>query len=170
MYLRIGVMTATMKYHIQYLLSLLAHKWYVFIECCRLGIPWRGVVHDLSKFTPGEWGPRIQALRTDQLRGADGFADLSKVDDQLALCWLRHYRRNSHHWQHWIAHLDNGTTRILPMPEADCREMLADWLSVSRRADRLDIRPWYQQNKDNLLLHDDTRQWLEEQLDRVVSR
>ena len=32
-----------------------AHKWYVFLECVKMGIFWRGVFHDLSKFTPSEF-------------------------------------------------------------------------------------------------------------------
>ena len=33
------------------------HRWVVFKLCCKAGIPWRGLVHDLSKFSPTEfWG------------------------------------------------------------------------------------------------------------------
>lgn len=31
------------------------HKWYVFKYCCKAGIPWRGLVHDLSKYSPTEF-------------------------------------------------------------------------------------------------------------------
>ena len=30
------------------------HRWVVFKLCCKAGIPWRGLVHDLSKFSPTE--------------------------------------------------------------------------------------------------------------------
>jgi hypothetical protein len=30
--------------HFKYLRYILRHKWYVFVECCRLGIPWRGAI------------------------------------------------------------------------------------------------------------------------------
>ena len=153
-----------MKYHIRYLWSLLEHKRYVLIEAQKLSIPWRGVLHDLSKFTPREWMPRIRAMRSDLLRGKDGIADISKVNDDLAQCWLLHYQRNRHHWQHWVVLMDNGSRVMLPIPDCDRREMLADWIAVSRRPDRLDILPWYQLNRDHLLLHSDTRRWIEKQL------
>ena len=31
------------------------HKWLVFKLCCRAGIPWRGFMHDWSKFSPTEF-------------------------------------------------------------------------------------------------------------------
>lgn len=35
--------------------TVLKHKWVVFKLCCKAGIPWRGLVHDLSKFSPTEF-------------------------------------------------------------------------------------------------------------------
>jgi len=37
---------------------LIRHKWYVFVECCRYGVPWRGISHDMSKFFT-KWVYRI---------------------------------------------------------------------------------------------------------------
>ena len=31
------------------------HKWVVFKLCCKVGQPWRGLVHDLSKYSPTEF-------------------------------------------------------------------------------------------------------------------
>ncbi|MBZ0293912.1 MAG: DUF5662 family protein [Anaerolineae bacterium] len=44
-----------MKKHWQYLKYVFRHKWYVFWSCVEYGLFWRGLVHDLSKFTPEEW-------------------------------------------------------------------------------------------------------------------
>jgi hypothetical protein len=41
----------------KYLKYVIRHKWYVFLECCNLGIPFRGIFHDLSKFLPDEFFP-----------------------------------------------------------------------------------------------------------------
>jgi len=46
-----------MKKYFEYLIYVLRHKWYVFIECCRVGIIWSGLTHDLSKFLPDEFIP-----------------------------------------------------------------------------------------------------------------
>lgn len=41
--------------NIKYLKYLIKHKFYVTRECFRIGLYWRGLVHDLSKFNPMEW-------------------------------------------------------------------------------------------------------------------
>ena len=45
-----------MKY-IKYLLYVIQHKYYVFIECWKDGLYWHGITHDLSKFMPSEFFP-----------------------------------------------------------------------------------------------------------------
>ena len=31
------------------------HKWVVFKLCCKVGEPWRGFMHDISKYSPTEF-------------------------------------------------------------------------------------------------------------------
>ena len=33
-----------------HLKKILVHKYWVFYFCCKAGIPWQGITHDLSKF------------------------------------------------------------------------------------------------------------------------
>lgn len=134
------------------------HKWYVLIEALKLGIPWRGFMHDLSKFSLNEWGPRVRAICKKDTQG------MVSVSDELALSWIRHYHKNPHHWQWWVTTLDDGTIRVLPMSDQYRREMLADWRAVSRIPTRMDIVPWYIQNRDRMILHPETRQWIETQM------
>lgn len=46
-----------MKKYFKYFNYVLRHRWYVFLECVKLGIIWRGIIHDLSKFLPSEFIP-----------------------------------------------------------------------------------------------------------------
>lgn len=89
-----------MKTYIRYLASLLKHKWYVFIECCKLGIPWLGIIHDLSKFLPCEF---IYYAR-------NFYGDKSPVDcahsRDFDYAWLHHQKANRHHWQYWLLNYD----------------------------------------------------------------
>ena len=59
-----------MMVYFKYLSYVLRHRWFVFIECCKLGIPWRGLVHDLSKFIPSEFIPYARYFygREDTIR------------------------------------------------------------------------------------------------------
>jgi len=98
--------------HLRYLRYLVRHRWFVMLECWKRGLYWRGLVHDLSKFLPSEWfayarhfyGPKPQA-------DADGIiwttnAD-SMADAAFDLAWMRHQRRNDHHWQAFVLREDS---------------------------------------------------------------
>lgn len=152
--------------NINYLRYVIHHKWLVFIEACKLGIPWRGILHDLSKFTPAEWGPRAAALGKSSASYLDeaGWYRPENVDNALAAGWLHHYHHNRHHWQWWVVHLDARTVKVLPMTDPCRREMLADWRAVARMPGRQAMFPWYRENKDKMLLHPETRAWLEKAL------
>lgn len=51
-----------------------------------------------------------------------------------------------------------------PMPDVYRREMLADWRGAGQALGFPDTAAWYAKNKDNIKLHQDTREWLEEEL------
>lgn len=36
------------------------HKRWVFYYCCKVGIPFQGLVHDLSKFSPTEFWESVK--------------------------------------------------------------------------------------------------------------
>jgi len=102
-----------MRTHLAYLKYVLKHKWYVFLECCKLGIPWLGVIHDWSKFRPSEWFPYARYFYNPdgtrrQVRDGDGnFVQDATFD----FAWFLHQKRNKHHWQWWILREDNPGER-----------------------------------------------------------
>ena len=132
-----------------YLWYVLRHKGYVLWEACRLGIPWQGLLHDWDKLSWRQWGPRAESLWRGggQLLNETGFFAPEKIPPELGLCWLRHWHGSPHHWQWWVMVLDDGQTKVLPMADRYRREMLADWLAVSRTVDRLDMIPWYEKHR-----------------------
>jgi len=146
-----------MNKHWRYFSYVLRHKWFVFVECCKLGVPWRGVAHDLSKFRPSEWIPYARYFYGDYL-SKEG------VERSFDLAWLHHQKRNKHHWQWWVLPLDDGGQKILPMPDVYCKEMLADWYGAGRALGKPDTVAWYVRNRDKMLLHHETRAWIEQQL------
>lgn len=127
------------------------HKWFVSRECCRLGIPWLGVIHDWSKLLPDEWWayarffyasgmPRL-AVALRQCPGYTG-PTAESVKAAFDLAWLKHQKRNKHHWQYWVLINDTEDTQYLPMPERYIREMVADWRGASA-ARGADARDWW---------------------------
>lgn len=145
--------------HIEYLLYVLRHKWYVLVACCHLGVPWLGVLHDWSKFMPDEWGPYAVYFFSKSSR-----ADKESAKPAFDLAWLAHQRRNPHHWQYWVMLNSDGSTKVFPMPDKYRREMLADWEGAGRAKGQPDVQAWYRNNRHAMMLHEETRAWIEGRL------
>lgn len=152
--------------HLKYLCYVLRHKWYVFIECCKLGIPVRGLVHDLSKFRPSEWFPYANYFHKPKQRDETGYYKPYDTGDKaFDYAWLLHQKRNKHHWQWWILPNDDGGVEILPMPDEYRKEMLADWRGAGRAQGYGDnTKEWYKVNRNKMQLHPETRAWIEKHL------
>ncbi|GMU26398.1 MAG: hypothetical protein AMXMBFR16_13030 [Candidatus Uhrbacteria bacterium] len=50
------------------------------------------------------------------------------------------------------------------MPDVYRREMLADWIGAGRALGKPKTWEWYEANKDNMLIHTETRAWIEAEL------
>lgn len=149
-----------MKAHISYLWYVLRHKWFVFLECCKLGIPLLGILHDWDKFLPSKWFIYVRTFY-------DSNGKRKKVDDDLyvklgyALC--DHHSRSKHHWQRHILIQSKDDMVALEVPNRYRREMLADWRAVSRALND-SAKRWYGENRNKILLHERTKAWIEHQL------
>ena len=172
-----------MNKHWKYFKYVTKHRWYVFLECCKLGIPWRGLIHDLSKYRWDEWFPYVE-----QFNGEFGYnfkesdypkeiapgiyeTGIEKIEkhkqtkDNFNKAWLLHQHRNFHHWQSWMLTMDNDPDVILEMPDCYMKEMLADWvgagLAITGKRETLQ---WYEKNKDKIKLAPGTRFYIENML------
>lgn len=152
------------------------HKWYVFRECCRLGIPVRGLFHDMEKLAPREFiayahhfYDRNGKARFDTIEGHH-----LCLDDSEQVDFLRSYRlhviRNQHHWQYWVITDNHGKQHIVDMPLAVRKELLADWLGVERALKSGTTLSWYENNRERLVLDIYTREWLDGQLGYVPEK
>lgn len=158
-----------MRDHLSYLRYVIKHKWYVFLECCRLGIPWLGIIHDWSKFRPSEWIPYVHAFYNPDgtfrhVRDETGYYDPHNISADFDRAWLYHQHRNRHHWQYWHLVQDEDEEKTLSIPDRYRREMLADWRGAGRALGNPDTRAWYEKNRHKIQLHPATRQWIEAQL------
>lgn len=109
-----------------HLKTVLVHKYWVFYYACKLGIPWRGFKHDLSKFSPTEFWESVRYWD-----GKSSPIPRCKEDRGYSLAWQHHKGRNSHHYEYWVDYLDQGGVAI-KMPWKDFLEMAADWLGAGR--------------------------------------
>jgi len=157
--------------HLQYLSYMLRHKWFVFLECCKLGIPLLGIIHDWSKFLPSEWLPYADYFYGKGKKGIKEDKDEISYyktentnDFSFNFAWLLHQKRNKHHWQWWILQEDNGGKVVFPMPLKYRKEMLADWKGTGRAQGAPNTSAWYRNNRHKMLLDEQTRQWIEKAL------
>lgn len=80
-----------MKKYFSYLRTVLRHKWFVLLEAYKLGILWRGLMHDLSKLRPDELIPYTKYFSYEYGTQPEG---IKRVFD---IAWLKHQHRNKHH-------------------------------------------------------------------------
>lgn len=135
------------------------HKRFVW-RCGReMGVGvWQLLIHDWDKFLPTAW---VIYART--YYDAQGNPQFIK-SDALASAQQKHRRRNPHHWQYWLVATANASTVALDMPMKFRREMVADWYAAGLALGKSDIPAWYLANRHEIILHDDTRAWVEAQL------
>ena len=160
--------------YFKYLRYIARHKWYVFVECCKLGIPWRGFIHDWHKLLPSEFAPYVKHFygnlpKWDEVNHAMPTYSYRNTKEgnkkRFDFAWLLHQKRGKHHWQWWILREDDGDYKVFPMPDNYRKEMLADWRGAGRAiTGKDDTVNWYQANKDKMILHERTREWIEAQL------
>lgn len=125
--------------------ALLRHRRLVAYAGRALGVSWwRRATHDWSKLLPDEWWDAVGSFR-------------ARPRPRNPLLRNRHYVRNRHHWQHWVIWTDTGPAVILPMPEDDVREMVADWAAACyQMTGAWDVRTWHATHTATILLHPTT--------------
>ena len=73
------------------------HRLKVLQLCIYAGIPIRGLLHDLSKFTPTEFIEGVKYY-TD---GKKSPISTRKREIGYSNAWLHHKGRNKHHFEYW---------------------------------------------------------------------
>lgn len=115
------------------------------------------LIHDLSKFDKEEYEAYDAYFY--------GKEKTPEIKEAFNKAWLRHIHMNPHHWQYWVLindDPDNGTI-ILRMPHKYVIEMICDWWSFSWEKNNLyEIFDWYNERKDYIKLHEDTRKEVED--------
>lgn len=162
----------TLSTYLRYFTFLLKHKWHVFNECRKYGIVWRGIIHDWTKFLPYEC-TRYARATCSHPSGYNygltksGFMDLSfDSDPEFYLAVARHKREHRHHWEFWVVLNKNSEIEILPMDHVSIIEMVCDWVGAAgARNTPYSFLDWYTSNKEKILLHPDTRYFVEELLE-----
>ena len=89
--------------------TIVKHRWIVFKLACRAGIPWRGFVHDLSKFSPTEFWEGVKYYV-----GVHSPITEAKKDKGYSEAWLHHKGRNKHHPEYWVDYDVDPLVPVIP--------------------------------------------------------
>jgi len=114
-----------LKNVIKHLSLIIRHKWEVFKLCVRLGIPIRGILHDLSKFSPTEF---IESVK--YYNGKRSPINVCKEHNGYSEAWLHHKGRNKHHPEYWYD--KNAPDQTPMMPYKYICEMICDQVSAGK--------------------------------------
>jgi hypothetical protein len=110
------------------------HRHKVFLHAVRCGIIWRGLVHDLSKFSPTEF---LESARFYQ--GNRSPIGVCRRQTGKSLAWLHHKGRNKHHPEYWYDADCPGEQPM--MPYAYAVECICDKLAATKTYKGKDYAP-----------------------------
>lgn len=166
-----------MSKYLKYARYLLRHKWFVLVECFKVGLYWRGIKHDATKFGWLEYTAYANFFygkkEDDISKGRDStgyYKPTDTGDARFDFAWLHHQKWNDHHWQWWICPQDDGGFKTFPMSPEARLEMICDWKGAGRAQGKVgangepEIVAWYKKNGSKMILHPDTRAWVEKEL------
>lgn len=136
--------TLTFKKIMGHLHTVRTHRKWVRHYCFLAGIKWRGIKHDLSKYSPTEFFESAKYWN-----GTSSPITRAKEDLGISYAWLHHKGRNTHHYEYWMDDFDKGGIARL-MPEKDFTEMVCDMLGASAA---------YVGTKDGRLFHNCKKYW-----------
>ena len=108
---------------VKHFLVITKHRWVVFKLCCKVGQPWRGFVHDLSKYSPTEFWEGVKYFSGKH----SPITDCKKAEG-YSKAWLHHKGRNKHHTDYWVDLSAPDKTPIIPYKYV--AEMLCDKLAA----------------------------------------
>ena len=114
---------------IRHLHNVNIHRFYVFKLCCKVGIPFQGLTHDLSKYSLSELIPSVKYF-TDGKKSP--LAEEKNIKG-YSLAWLHHKGRNKHHFEYWFD-FNSKTKQYDPvqMPRQYLIEMFCDRIAASK--------------------------------------
>ena len=104
------------------------HRKMVLKHCIKAGIPIRGLLHDLSKYSPTEFIPGVLYFQGNRSPN-----EKEREISGYSKAWMHHKGRNRHHFEYWT---DYSTVtkkmEAVPMPDIFIFEMFCDRVAASK--------------------------------------
>ena len=114
---------------IGHLTTVIRHRNAVMYHAFKAGILWRGLLHDLSKFSPTEFWAGVKYYTDGTKSPNEG----ERADYGYSYAWMHHKGRNRHHFEYWTDY--NPETKLMSpveMPLVFVKEMFCDRVAASK--------------------------------------
>ena len=111
-----------------HLKTITKHRFLVMKHCFKVGLYWRGLTHDLSKYSPTEFWAGVKYYQ-----GTRSPNVAEREDKGYSRAWMHHKGRNKHHFEYWTD-LRPGTHEYgpVPMPTKYLVEMCMDRIAACK--------------------------------------
>ncbi len=147
---------------IGHFITITKHRHKVIYHCVKCGILKRGLLHDLSKYTPTEFIPGAKYYL-----GTRSPNEAERNEKGYSSAWLHHKGRNRHHFEYWTDY-NMVERRVMPvkMPFIFVVEMFCDRVAASKiyQGDKYtDSHPYdyFERGKPSRSIHKETSDLLE---------
>ncbi|MDE7365278.1 MAG: catalase [Ruminococcus sp.] len=111
-----------------HLKTITAHRHMVMIHCFKAGIIKRGLLHDLSKYSPTEFIPGVLYFQGNRSPN-----EREREVNGYSMAWIHHKGRNKHHFEYWTDYsTKTGTLDPVKMPDKYIFEMFCDRVAASK--------------------------------------
>lgn len=143
-----------------HLSTIMKHKFWVFYFCNMCGFPWKGLVHDMSKFSYTEFWTNVKYV----IPGKSPI-DVQKEEIGFSIAWQHHKGHNPHHYEFWMDKFDDGCY-VTKMPFKYAVEMLCDNLAAGKAYQGKNFSyeselKWWENQKKIRNMHPDNRDFLD---------
>lgn len=104
------------------------HRKMVLKHCIKAGIPIRGLLHDLSKYSPTEFIPGVLYFQGNRSPN-----EKEREISGYSKAWMHHKGRNRHHFEYWTDYsIVTKKMEAVPMPDIFIFEMFCDRVAASK--------------------------------------
>lgn len=140
------------------------HRMIVCRHCFRVGLYWRGLTHDLSKYSWTEFRAGAKYYQGTRSPNTE-----EREKNGYSVAWMHHKGRNRHHFEYWTD-LDLVTKRYAPvaMPRVFFVEMVMDRIAACkvyhgksyRDGDALEYFEHALEARESMMMHPKTKREL----------
>lgn len=123
----------TLKKLWKHICTVCEHKKNVAHYCFKFGILWRGIMHDMHKFS---WDELYESAK--YYTGTCSPIPIAKKENGMSIAWMHHKNHplGKHHYEYWQDNFDSGRISLI-MPFVYNLEALCDYLGACKTYGKL---------------------------------